>query len=341
MHAASGPHAMPASSVPRAMSAVSLTARPSRLPGLFIATVALVFVLIVWGGIVRLTGSGLSIPDWPLAEGGRLLPPPGTRAMIEFTHRVLAMAVGLATLGLAVAVYSKARYRAALGWPMAIALVVLALQIVMGGRVVLEELGVQRVVAHLLLAFFFFAILLRMTLKAQDVARAEVASALAGAPDAGQAAVAGVNGAHLDVRRVKGLRAMSHAAAGLVFLQAGLGAWVSSSGASLACPDFPTCHGTLFPRMEGLVGIHYAHRLGAYLIFAVVLALSIRAVSVPLPPRARWPLRLAGVLVALQILLGVANVVLAVPLAVSAGHLATALALFGTLLVSNHELARN
>jgi cytochrome c oxidase assembly protein subunit 15 len=260
--------------------------------------------------------------------------------MIEFTHRVLAMAVGFATLGLAVAVYSKQRYRAVLGWPMAVTLVVLALQIVMGGRVVLEELMAQRVVAHLLLAFFFFALLLRMTLQAQDVARAEVASALAGAPDAGEMAVAGMNGGLLDARRIKGLRAMSHAAAGLVFLQSGLGAWVSSSGASLACPDFPTCHGTLFPRMEGLVGIHYAHRLGAYLIFAVVLALSIRAISVPLAPRARWPLRLAGVLVALQIVLGVANVVLAVPLAVSAGHLATALALFGTLLVANHELAR-
>ena len=191
---------MPASSVPRAMSAVSLPVKPSRLPGLFVATVALVFVLIVWGGIVRLTGSGLSIPEWPLAEGGRLIPRPETRAMIEFTHRALAMAVGLATLGLAAAVYTRPRYRAALGWPMAIALVVLALQIVMGGRVVLEELGVQRVVAHLLLAFLFFAILLRMTLLAQDLARAEVASALAGAPDAGEAAVAGVNGDSLTTR---------------------------------------------------------------------------------------------------------------------------------------------
>jgi heme A synthase len=297
--------------------------RPSRLPGFFVATVALVFVLIVWGGIVRLSGSGLSIPQWPLAEGGRFIPPPQTRVMIEFTHRVLAMAVGLATMGLAIAVYTKPRYRAALGGPMAIALVVLAIQIVMGGRVVLEELGVQRVVAHLLLAFLFFAILLRMTLRAQDVARGEVAPAGA-SPD----------------RRIKALRGMSHAAAGLVFLQSGLGAWVSSSGASMACPDFPTCHGTLFPRMEGLVGIHYAHRLGAYLIFATVLALSIRSLSVPLPPRARWPLRLSGVLVSLQLLLGIANVMLAVPLAVSAGHLATALALFGTLLVANHELRR-
>jgi len=302
--------------------------KPSRLPGFFVATVALVFVLIVWGGIVRLSGSGLSIPEWPLAEGGRFIPPPQTRVMIEFTHRVLAMAVGLATLALAVAVYTKRRYRAALGKTMAIALVVLAIQIVMGGRVVLEELGVERVVAHLLLAFLFFAIMLRMTLRAQDVAREEAGTAAA------------VNGAPPDARRIKGLRAMSHSVAGLVFLQSGLGAWVSSSGASLACPDFPTCHGTLFPRMEGLVGIHYAHRLGAYLIFLAVLALSIRSLSVPLPPRARWPLRLSGVLVSLQVLLGIANVMMAVPLPISAGHLATALALFGTLLVANHELRR-
>jgi heme A synthase len=300
--------------------------KQSRLPGFFVATVALVFVLIVWGGIVRLSGSGLSIPQWPLAEGGRIIPPPQRHVMIEFTHRVLAMAVGLATLALAVAVYTKPRYRAALGGPMAIALLVLAIQIVMGGRVVLEELGVERVVAHLLLGFLFFAIMLRMTLTAQDVAREGVLPANGAPPE--------------QARKIKGLRSMSHSVAGLVFLQSGLGAWVSSSGASLACPDFPTCHGTLFPKMEGLVGVHYAHRLGAYLIFAAVLALSIRSASAPLPPRARWPLRLSGVLVSLQVLLGIANVMLAVPLAVSAGHLATALALFGTLLVANHELRR-
>ena len=300
--------------------------KPSRLPGFFVATVALVFVLIVWGGIVRLSGSGLSIPQWPLAEGGRIIPPPQRHVMIEFTHRMLAMAVGLATLALAVAVYTKPRYRAALGGPMAIALLVLAIQIVMGGRVVLEELGVERVVAHLLLGFLFFAIMLRMTLTAQDVAREGVLPANGAPPE--------------QARKIKGLRSMSHSVAGLVFLQSGLGAWVSSSGASLACPDFPTCHGTLFPKMEGLVGVHYAHRLGAYLIFAAVLALSIRSASAPLPPRARWPLRLSGVLVSLQVLLGIANVMLAVPLAVSAGHLATALALFGTLLVANHELRR-
>src|SRR5207245_130205 len=164
-------------------------------------------------GIVRLSGSGLSIPEWPLAEGGRLIPPPQTRVMIEFTHRALAMAVGLATMGLAIAIYTKPRYRAALGGPMAIALVVPATHVVMGGRVVLEELGVERVVAHLLLAFLFFAILLRMTLRAQDVAREEVSGTAAGA----------ANGGPPEAGRIKALRGMSHAAAGLVFLQSGLG----------------------------------------------------------------------------------------------------------------------
>ena len=291
-------------------------------------------MLVVWGGIVRLTGSGLAIPDWPLAHG-RVVPRPETRAVIEYVHRVLAMLVGLATLGLAVAVYASPRYRRPLGSTMTIALLVLAIQILMGGRVVLEALLVQRVVVHLLLAFVFFAIMLRMTLRAQDLAHGASGTGAAGAPAVGPNG--GPEGAG---RRVRQLRAWSHAVAGLVFVQAGLGAWVSSSGASLACPDFPTCQGTFFPRMEGLVGIHYTHRLGAYLVFAAVLGLSIRAAMVPLPPRARLPLRLAGILVTLQMILGIGNVVLGVPLAISAGHLATALALFGTLLVANHELSR-
>jgi len=289
--------------------------------------VALIFVLVVWGGIVRLTGSGLAIPDWPLAHG-QVVPRPETRVIIEYVHRVLAMLVGLMTLGLAVAVYASPRYRRPLGATMAMALLVLTIQIFMGGRVVLEELLVQRVVAHLLLAFVFFAILLRMTLQARDLAHGTSAPGV------------GTNGGPEGARRVRQLRVLSHAAAGLVFLQAGLGAWVSSSGASLACPDFPTCQGTFFPRMQGLVGIHYSHRLGAYLVLAAVLALSIRAAMVPLPPRARLPLRLAGILVTLQMILGIGNVVLGLPLAISAGHLATALALFGTLLVANHELSR-
>jgi len=267
----------------------------------------------------RLTGSGLAIPDWPLAHG-KLIPKPELQVWIEYVHRALAGIVALLTVGTAIAIFRDADHRALLGAHTVVALGVLAVQVFYGARVVLEELPVDRVVTHLLLAFLFFAILLRMTLRAQDLGQeAPTREVIPGA---------------------RGLAGWSHAAAGLVFAQAGLGAWVSSSGAGLACPDFPTCHGSWLPKLSGLVGIHYTHRLMGYTVFLVVIGLLLRAASVPLPPRARWPLRSAGVLVSLQVLLGIGNVVLGLPLAVSAGHLATALMLFGTLLVANHELAR-
>lgn len=303
-----------------------MPASSSRLSSFFVLTLALVFALIVWGGIVRLSGSGLAIPDWPLAHG-RVLPKPETKVLIEYIHRVLAMTVGFLTMGLAIAVYASPRRRSKLGVTMAAALATLGVQIFMGGRVVLEELKSARVVMHLLLAFLFFAILLRAALRVQD-------------QDQDVAERGGESGGRGNGGSGGWLAVWSHAAAGLVFLQAGLGAWVSSSGAGLACPDFPTCQGSWFPRMEGLVGIHYAHRLGAYLVLVVVLGLLLRSAKLPLPPRARWPLRLAGVLVALQVTLGIGNVVLRLPLAVSAGHLATALALFGILVVANYELKR-
>jgi cytochrome c oxidase assembly protein subunit 15 len=92
--------------------------------------------------------------------------------------------------------------------------------------------------------------------------------------------------------------------------------------------------------MEGLVGIHYAHRLGAYVVVLVMLGLLIAAAPARLPGSARWALRFSGILLAVQFGLGVANVLGRVPLPVSAAHLGTALVLFGALLTAAHELRR-
>ena len=92
--------------------------------------------------------------------------------------------------------------------------------------------------------------------------------------------------------------------------------------------------------MTGLVGIHYAHRLGAYAIVVLVLGLLLAAAPARVPSRARWALRFSGILLAVQVFLGIGNVLLRVPLPVSAAHLGTALALFGTLLTAAHELKR-
>jgi heme a synthase len=295
-----------------------MDSRPGRLPALLSFAVVLTLVLVVWGGVVRLSGSGLAIPDWPLAEG-KLLPKPHTNVLIEYGHRVLAGLVSVTTLAIAITVFRSPVYRSRLAGLTIALLITLGLQVFMGARVVLEELPVDRVVAHLLLAFTFFGILITLRHKARDLER-------------GAGAASG--------RQRQFLARFAHMAAGFVFLQAGLGAWTSSSGAALACPDFPTCQGMWLPPMVGLVGIHYAHRLGGYIVVLTVLLLCLKSLSKPLPEGARWAIRLSGILVAIQLLLGIGNVLLRVPLPVSAAHLGTALLLFGALLTSAHELRR-
>ena len=272
----------------------------------------------VWGGIVRLSGSGLAIPDWPLAEG-KVIPRPHPNVLIEYTHRALAGTVGLLTLAVTFVVATSRVWRPRLGWWMAATLSVLALQIFIGARVVLEELPVDRVVTHLLVAFLFFGLLLHLTLRVHD------------GPD-GRAATSDP--------RVRSLALWTGIASALVLGQVALGGWTSSSGAALACPDFPTCHGSWLPKMEGLVGIHYAHRLGAYTVTLVILTLLVWSAFLPLPSKARWTLRISGILLGLQFALGVGNVLLQLPLPVSAAHLGTALILFGSLRIAAHELSR-
>lgn len=47
----------------------------------------------------------------------------------------------------------------------------------------------------------------------------------------------------------------------LTFIMIILGGVVKNTGSSLACPDWPTCHGTFFPEMTGIVAIEHSHRL--------------------------------------------------------------------------------
>lgn len=304
-----------------------MSAGKDRLIPLLRLTLLLVFVLVVWGGVVRLSGSGLAIPDWPLAHG-KLIPKPQHNVLIEYIHRALAGLVGLATVAVAFLVFRTPAWRSRLVPLTIAALITLVLQIFMGARVVLEELPVDRVVAHLVIAFLFFAILLRMALVARD------------AEDAAGVSPAAASGEGADPGKRRGIALWARIAAGAVLAQVALGGWVSSSGAALACPDFPTCQGMWLPPMTGLLGIHYAHRLGAYAVTLIVLGLLFRSAPLALPPRARWPLRISGILLAAQFLLGVANVILRVPLPVSASHLGTALILFGTLNLASYELSR-
>jgi heme a synthase len=133
----------------------------------------------------------------------------------------------------------------------------------------------------------------------------------------------------------------------LLWLQIALGGWVSTNYAVLACTDFPTCQNSLWPAMDfkqgftlwrelgaghdgavisfqALTAIHYVHRLVAYLVVALLLALAVTLHRSPAFRRdAYW---LAG-LIALQVVTGVSNVVLGWPLLAAVLHTAGAGAL--------------
>ena len=120
------------------------------------ALVALIFIIIT-GGAVRLTGSGLGCSDWPTCEDNQLVADLEYHAMVEFVNRVItglvSAAVALATLG---ALLRRPRRRDLIG--LALGLVGgVAGQVILGGLVVWYHLSPGLVIAHFLLSMVLVA----------------------------------------------------------------------------------------------------------------------------------------------------------------------------------------
>lgn len=252
-------------------------------------TAAATFLLIFTGGLVTSTGSALAVPDWPLSLG-QVFPPMAGGVLFEHGHRIVAGTVGVLMLALAVWIWRR-EPRSALRRVAFAALAAVLLQALLGGLTVLLRLPVAVSVAHAGLAQVFFCL---SVVLAVCTGRSWIQSPVGQARD-------------LFRPSLKLLAALS---TGVVFLQLLLGAVMRHIGAGLAIPDFPLSFGrTLPPQWTLPIAVHFAHRVGALLVIAMVLWTVSRVerghADRPLLLR---PARLLGALLILQVCLGALTV---------------------------------
>src|SRR5262245_59740972 len=300
----------------RSRSLVSAIAKFRITAQLGLATVVLMFGLIVLGSIVRTTGSGLACPDWPLCHG-RLIPPLLFNVLVEWFHRLVALLVSLvlaATVGM-VAFHRELRAR--LGALAGLAVLLLGAQILLGALTVWKLLDPAIVGGHLAVALLLFSCMVLLALAARREARREALAFEA---------------------RPAGLLPLLGGACVLIYLQAVLGGVVSASGASLACPEWPTCAGDWLPPMVCLKGLHVAHRFGAYFLTAYLVVVALRTRRAPDPLVANvGPLLLSLVLG--QVALGVLNLLLGIQVWLSALHLANAAGMLAVAIATTFRVA--
>lgn len=323
------------------------------LKKLILAATLLAFGVVVLGAFVRLSDAGLGCPDWPGCYG-KLSPahahqeiaqahaeqPHGpvssVKAWKEMVHRYFASTLGLLIVITGIMAWIKReQLKQSPGLPLFLIGFVI-LQGLFGMWTVTLKLTPIIVTLHLLGGMTTLALLTwQLQRQSRDIA-----------------AVRGV-----DAERMKPYATFALV---VVFLQIALGGWVSSNYAALACPDFPTCKGTWLPAMdlhhafqlvrdlgmtaqgallplEALTAIHWVHRIGALVTLLVVGLLAFKMLRIPALAR-------AGVFIALiltaQICLGIANVLLSLPLPVAVSHNAVAALLLLSLVMLNYRLRK-
>jgi cytochrome c oxidase assembly protein subunit 15 len=271
--------------------------------------VAATLVLIFVGGLVTSTGSGLSVPDWPLSYG-MVMPPMVGGVFFEHGHRMVASTVGFLTLVLAVWT-ARAERRAGvrrLAWA---ALGTVIAQGVLGGLTVIFLLPTAISVAHACLAQTFFCI----TIGLAYATSREWQERDRPLRD--------------DVHAVRAAAAL---ATGAVFVQLLLGAIMRHIGAGLAVPDFPRMFGRWLPPLEALdqpaVAVHLAHRAGALVVLVLVLRLAARAWRTG-EARVRRVALAALALVLAQIALGATTVLTGKAVLPTTAHVAGGAAILG------------
>ena len=153
----------------RALPSVALRAlrTPTAFLRLCLVALAMLWIIIPSGGMVRLTSSGLGCPDWPLCDGG-VVPASAGHQLIEYSNRLLSGTVLIvAVLTWVVARRLPGLPRSARRWSAAVALTTFG-QMPLGGVTVLTGLHPLAVGSHFLLSIVALACVTILTLQALD-----------------------------------------------------------------------------------------------------------------------------------------------------------------------------
>jgi len=281
-------------------------------------------LLIFAGGLVTSTGSGLSVPDWPTTYGWFMLTFPLEKMVggifYEHSHRLIATGVGALIVVLAIWLW-KAEPRAWLRRMGYVALAAVVTQGILGGITVLWFLPDAISIAHAGLAQLVFCL--------------TVSIAVFTSPGWRNAYNTDRTGPRRSMSDDPTLGAVAAVTTATIYLQIIVGATMRHTGAGLAIPDFPWAFGQLIPPVwNAPIAIHFAHRVGAIIVTALVLA---TVGHVLYHHRSRTELRrpswLLAALVAIQITLGALTVLTGKHYIINSLHVVTGALVLGTSLV--------
>jgi len=312
----------------------------------------LTLMVIVLGAYVRLSDAGLGCPDWPGCYG-KLIVPEGSSSQIEeinlvyperpfekdkawkeMLHRYLASVLGFLVLTLTFLSWFKKQF-SNIRFFSGILLALVIFQGILGMWTVTLLLKPIIVMLHLLGGLTILSLFYWKLLREQSM-----------------------NGVFVSAGNNKLLPLV---VMGLIvlFCQISLGGWTSSNYAALACPDFPTCQGKWWPKMnffEGFVlwrelgvdyeggtldsaartAIHVAHRIGAIIAGGIIVYIGLRCTL-----SNHKYLKMTGIIVLIllitQILLGISNVKFNLPLSIAVAHNGVAALLLLSLVTLLHH----
>lgn len=317
----------------------------------------LALCVVVLGAYVRLSDAGLGCPDWPGCYGKLLVPSDAqdvidanrafperlleaAKAWKEMAHRYLASLLGLVILIMAILAWRRRRKDTTQPVVLPTLLLILVIfQGMLGMWTVTIKLNPTIVMSHLMGGLMTMALLWWLSFRQSNMLHAST----------------------MYPSKLHPLQRIVVLGIVIVVLQIFLGGWTSSNYAALHCPDFPTCQGQWLPPMDfkeaftmwrgteidfeggvlandARVTIHVMHRLGAVLVLLYIgwLAMKLMTNKDASSLRALGAVLLAALTV--QLSLGVANVLLSLPLPVAVAHNAGGAILLLILVAINHSV---